>query len=240
MSMTEEEKKQEQKEEVQHEEKGNAPGASKKEGSDSTQPKNVKNDANGKGKDEKERPGASAPSTRGRGGRHGRHGQGRRQKRSAFGKSRKSRRGRGNDQPKSEFETKVLSARRVSRVVAGGRRFSLSVAVAVGNRKGRVGIGTGKGVDMAAAMDKARNQAQKRLVDIAITEEKGIPNEAEGKYCASVVHIRPSQGFVAGGAVRIVAELAGVEHINAKIQSRSKCHLNNARATLRAFEQVKK
>lgn len=166
--------------------------------------------------------------------RKGEDGRGGREKkrRSAFGRSGK---GRGGDKPKSEFETRVLSARRVSRVVAGGRRFSLSVAVAVGNRKGKVGIGTGKGIDMAAAMEKARNQAKKNMVEVRITDEKSIPSEAIGKYCASIVHIRPSRGFVAGGAVRTIAELAGIEHINAKIQSRSKCHLNNAHATLKAF-----
>ena len=166
-----------------------------------------------------------------RGGRNDKDGRGKKRK-SAFGRSGK---GRGGDKPKSEFETRVLSARRVSRVVAGGRRFSLSVAVAVGNRKGKVGIGTGKGIDMAAAMEKARNQAQKKMVEVRVTDEKSIPSESIGKYCASVVHIRPSRGFVAGGAVRTIAELAGVENINAKIQSRSKCHLNNARATLKAF-----
>ena len=155
-----------------------------------------------------------------------------RKRRSAFGRSKK---GRGGDRPKSEFETRVLSARRVSRVVAGGRRFSLSVAVAVGNRKGKIGIGTGKGIDMAAAMEKARNQAQKNMIEVRITDEKSIPSESIGKYCASIVQIRPSRGFVAGGAVRTIAELAGIENINAKIQSRSKCHLNNARATLKAF-----
>ena len=166
-----------------------------------------------------------------RGGRNDKDGRGKK-RRSAFGRSGK---GRGGDKPKSEFETRVLSARRVSRVVAGGRRFSLSVAVAVGNRKGKVGIGTGKGIDMATAMEKARNQAQKNMIEVRVTSEKSIPSEAIGKYCASVVHIRPSRGFVAGGAVRTIAELAGIEHVNAKIQSRSKCHLNNARATLKAF-----
>ena len=155
-------------------------------------------------------------------------------KSSAFGRSRKGRR----EQPKSEFEVRVLSARRVSRVVAGGRRFSLSVAVAVGDGKGRVGIGTGKGADMSLAMEKARNQAQKRLVHIPLTDEKGIPSESIGKYCASVVHLRPTKGFVAGGAARIVAELAGVQNINAKIHSRSKSHLNNARAAMKAFSSM--
>ena len=169
-----------------------------------------------------------------RGGGNDKGGRGKKRQ-SAFGRFNKR---RGGDKPKSEFDTRVLSARRVSRVVAGGRRFSLSVAVAVGNRKGKVGIGTGKGIDMAAAMEKARNQAQKNMVTVRVTDEKSVPSEAVGKYCASVVHIRPSQGFVAGGAVRIIADLAGVEHINAKIQSRSKCHLNNARATLKAFEMM--
>ena len=153
---------------------------------------------------------------------------------SAFNRSRKPR-----ERQKSEFESRMLSARRVSRVVAGGRRFSLSVAVAVGDKKGRVGIGTGKGPDMAIAMEKAQNQARKQLVNIRLTEEKGIFSEASGKYCASVVQVRPSKGFVAGGAVRAIAELAGIQNINAKIQSRSKSHLNNARAALKALETIK-
>lgn len=161
----------------------------------------------------------------------------RRQHPSAFGRPRKNR--RGSNRPKSEFETRVLSARRVSRVVAGGRRFNLSVAVAVGDRKGKVGIGTGKGFDMATAMEKARNQAQKNLIEVKMTDEKSIPSDAIGKYCASVVYIRPNKRFVAGGAARIIAELVGIEHINAKIQSRSKSHLNNARATLKAFKLMK-
>ena len=178
--------------------------------------------------------GAEGPSMQVRDGRGGAGRQGRGRRQSTFNRSKR----RGRERPKSEFDSRVLSARRVSRVVAGGRRFSLSVAVAVGNGKGKVGIGTGKGPDMAAAMEKARNQAQKRLVEIQTTKEKGIPSESIGKYCASVVQIRPSKGFVAGGAVRTIAELAGIQHINAKIQSRSKSHLNNARAAMRAFEAM--
>ena len=173
----------------------------------------------------------------GRGGRGSGRGDNARgkKKRSAFGRSK---RGRAGERPKAEFEERVLSARRVSRVVAGGRRFNLSVALAVGNKKGKVGIGTGRGLDMAAAMEKAKNKAQKNVVEVRITDEKSIPSEAVGKHCASVVHIRPSKGFVAGGAVRIIAELAGIEHINAKIQSRSKCHLNNAYATMKALKAM--
>ncbi len=152
--------------------------------------------------------------------------------------SRSSKRGQRKEQ-KSEFESRVLSARRVSRVVAGGRRFSLSVAVAVGNGKGKVGVGISKGQDMASAIEKARNQAQKNIIQVPLTEDKGVPSESTGKYCASVVQIRPARGFVVGGAVRTIAELAGIQRINAKIQSRSKSHLNNARATLRALQSMK-
>ncbi len=203
-----------------------------KNGGDANGQKEAQRPQNGNGQQQ----GGRGGDRRGqrRGGSNDRGGRGKKRQ-SAFGRFNKR---RGTDKPKSEFDTRVLSARRVSRVVAGGRRFSLSVAVAVGNRKGKVGVGTGKGIDMAAAMEKARNQAQKNMVTVQVTDEKSIPSEAIGKYCASVVHIRPSQGFVAGGAVRIIADLAGVERINAKIQSRSKCHLNNARATLKAFAMM--
>ena len=147
--------------------------------------------------------------------------------------------GRGRDRS-NDFDKKVLSARRVSRVVAGGRRFSLSVAVAVGDKRGSVGIGTGKGPDMAIAMNKASAQAQKNMRKIPLTKEGSIPCDAQAKYCASVVVIRPADGFVAGGAVRTIAELAGIKKINAKLISRSKNHLNNARATLRALEKCAK
>ena len=92
---------------------------------------------------------------------------------------------------------------------------------------------------MAGAMEKARNQAKKHLKEIRMTEDKSIPSESSAKYCASVVHIRPAKGFVAGGAVRMIAELAGIQNINAKICSRSKNHLNNARAAMRALEIMK-
>ena len=147
--------------------------------------------------------------------------------------------GRRRRPQKTDFDSRVISTRRVSRVVAGGRRFSLSVAVAVGNGKGGVGIGVSKGQDRAGAIEKAQNRAQKNMKQIFVTEEHGIPSEGIGKYCASVVHVRPSKGFVAGGAVRTVAELAGIKQINAKIQSRSKCHINNARAAILALRSTK-
>lgn len=161
---------------------------------------------------------------------------GRGRRRSGFGGGDK-RAGRARQQ-RSDIEFRILSARRVSRVVAGGRRFSLSVAVAVGNGKGEVGIGVSKGADMAIATEKARNKAQKRMVKLPLTPEKGIPCEGVGKYCASVVHVRPAKGFVAGSAVRTIAELAGIQSISAKVQSRSKNRINTALATLKALQSL--
>ena len=139
---------------------------------------------------------------------------------------------------RSEFDKKVLSARRVTRVVSGGRRMSLAVAVVVGDRRGRVGIGTGKGADMAIATDKAVNSARKNMITLSLTKNHGIAHDVKAKYAASQVHLRPGQGFVAGGAVRIVADLAGIRNINAKILSRSKNHLNNAQATMKALQKL--
>ena len=163
-------------------------------------------------------------------------GQNNNRRRSGFGASNK--RANRSRQQRSDLDFRVLSARRVSRVVAGGRRFSLSVAVAVGNGKGEVGVGVSKGADMAIATEKARNKAQKRMVKIPLTPEKGIPSEGIGKYCASVVHVRPAKGFVAGSAVRTIAELAGIQAISTKIQSRSKNRINTALATLKALASV--
>ena len=146
---------------------------------------------------------------------------------------------RKNARERSSVDMKLLSLRRVSRVVAGGRRFSVSVAVAVGDRQGRVGIGTGKGLDKPIAIEKATAQAQKNMVQVPVTKDGSIPCDATAKYCASIVSVQPSEGFVAGGAVRSIAELAGIKKINTKIISRSKNHLNNARATINALKKCK-
>ncbi len=139
---------------------------------------------------------------------------------------------------RADFEKRTLSVRRVARVVDGGRRFSLSVAVVVGDRNGKVGIGIGKGPDMAIAMEKATNKASKNMIKINLTDEGTISSDVSAKYCASIVSLRPSKSFVAGGAVRSVAELVGIKNLNAKILSRSKSAINNARATLKALSSL--
>lgn len=134
-----------------------------------------------------------------------------------------------------------MSLRRVARVVAGGRRFSFSAAIVAGDRKGRVGVGLGKGADTALAMDKAMRDAKKNMIRISMTDSKSIPHDTAAKYGASVIALRPSpaRGIVAGSSIRTVLELAGVMDVTAKIHSRSKNKLNNARATIKALEALK-
>ena len=140
---------------------------------------------------------------------------------------------------KNEFDQKILSVRRVTRVVSGGRRFSLSVSIVIGNKKGKIGIGKGKATDTALAIEKAVSDAKKNLILLNITKKGGIPHDVEAKYSSSRVLLLPSRGgLVAGGAVRSVVELAGIRNVNGKILTRSKNHLNNAKATQKALEQL--
>lgn len=139
---------------------------------------------------------------------------------------------------KPEFEQKILSLRRVTRVMAGGRRFSFSVAMVVGDKKGRVGLGMGKSNDTTLAIEKAVRNAKKNMVKINLTDEGSVKYDVTGKYKSSEIIIRPvhGKGLAAGGAVRTVLEFAGAKEAGAKILSRSKNHINNAKATLFALE----
>jgi len=149
-------------------------------------------------------------------------------------------RDRGERRERSEYEQKILAIRRVARVVSGGRRFSFSVTVAAGDMKGKVGVGLGKGADTAAAIEKAMRDAKKNMITVPLTKSSSIAHDVSAKYGASSVVVRPapSRGVVAGGAVRTVLELAGVKDVSGKILSRSKNHLNNARATIQALKKL--
>ena len=144
---------------------------------------------------------------------------------------------RGMRREKPEFEQKIVSLRRVTRVMAGGRRFSFSAAVVIGDRKGRVGFGLGKAGDTSLAIDKAVRMAKKNLVTLKRTESNSLPYDSQAKYKASEVLLRPvsGKGLAAGGAVRTVLELAGVDEVGGKLLSRSKNNINNAKATLAAL-----
>ena len=142
---------------------------------------------------------------------------------------------------KPEFEQKILDIRRVTRVMGGGRRFSFSVAMILGHKKGRVGVGIGKAGDTSLAIEKAIKQAKKSMFRITTTESMSIPHEVSAKTTASVVTLRPAvgRGIVAGGAPRDILEIAGMKDVVAKLQSRSKNHLNNAKATIKALQSLK-
>lgn len=159
-------------------------------------------------------------------------------------KNKNQRRGRRivkrQERARSEFDNKIISIRRVTRVVAGGRRFSFSVAIVIGNKKGSVGVGIGKASDTALAIEKATRSAKKHIIVVPLTKEKSIPHEISAKYCASKVIIMPAvgRGLSAGGSVRNVLELAGVKDVTSKILSRSKNKLNNAQAAIKALSKL--
>lgn len=142
---------------------------------------------------------------------------------------------------KPEFDQRILDIRRVTRVSSGGRRFSFSVAMVVGNLKGSVGVATGKAGDTSLAIDKAYRAAKKSAVLIPLTPENSIAHEVGLKYKSAVVSLRPAKGkgLVAGSAIRDVLELAGIKDVNAKIKSPSKNKLNIARATIMALKTLK-
>lgn len=142
---------------------------------------------------------------------------------------------------RQEFDNKIISIRRVTRVVAGGRRFSFSVAMVVGDKKGRVGVGLGKASDTPIAVDKAMRAAKKGMVKVALTEKNSIAHPVRAKFSSAVVSVMPApgKGMIAGSAVRVVLEIAGIKEVSSKILSRSKNKLNIAKATIKALSQLK-
>jgi small subunit ribosomal protein S5 len=150
--------------------------------------------------------------------------------------------GRRDDRERSEFAQKMIGIRRVARVMAGGRRFNFSAAIVLGDKKGKVGVGIGKAADTQLAIEKATRAAKKNMIFLNLTKNRSIRHNVEAKFCASVVEIRPSpgRGLVAGSSVRTVLELAGVTDVTAKLMSRSKNQINNARVAIEALRRVAK
>ena len=145
------------------------------------------------------------------------------------------------ERARQEFDNKTISVRRVTRVVAGGRRFSFSIAMVVGDRKGRVGVGIGKAGDTPIAIDKAMRAAKKNIITVLLNKRGSIAHPVEAKYSSARVSIMPApgKGVIAGSAVRTVLELAGIKEVSSKILSRSKNKLNIARATIKALQTLK-
>ncbi len=146
-------------------------------------------------------------------------------------------------QPKErpEFEEVVVQIDRVTRVVKGGRRLRFRALVVVGDKKGRVGAGVAKGQEVQTAVQKATLAAKKNLIKVPVTENGSIPHEVSFRYGASQVLLMPAaQGtsVIAGGAVRSVVSLAGIENVLSKsLGSNNK--MNVVRATLAALKSFK-
>lgn len=143
-------------------------------------------------------------------------------------------------QPKL-YEEEVISIGRVTKVTKGGRHFRFSAVVVVGNKKGKVGLGTGKANEVPDAIKKAVQAATKNVVDVSIVEDRTIPHEAIGVEGASRVMLKPAAkgtGVKAGGPVRSVLEMAGVKDILSKSLG-SNTKINMAYATLNALKAQK-
>ena len=157
-------------------------------------------------------------------------------------KFRKDRRERRERKPRedSEFDKVLVSVRRVTKVVKGGRTMRFSAVVVVGDRKGDVGIGTGKAKEVPSAIDKATLQAKTNMVKINIVNGT-IPHETIGKYGTSKVLMLPAKegtGIIAGGSSRAVIELAGIKDIVTKIHG-STNKINCVRATLKGLSSIR-
>ncbi len=151
------------------------------------------------------------------------------------------RRSRHREKEKSEYDQKILDVARVTRVVAGGRRFRFRLVVAIGNRTGKIGIGIAKGQDVTTTVEKAVNKAKKNITMISL-KDATIPHEVSAKFGSAKVILKPAKkgrGLVAGGVVRVICDLAGIENISSKIVSRSTNKLNNAIATVEALKRLK-
>ena len=140
----------------------------------------------------------------------------------------------------SEFKEKLVNLNRVTKVNKGGRTFSFSAVVVVGNGNGTVGHGLGKARDVAESISKAVDDAKKNLIKFPIINGT-IPHEQKGKYGAGKILIKPASdgtGLIAGGAMRAVLEIGGLHNVLAKSQGSSNPH-NVIKATIDALKKLR-
>ena len=153
-------------------------------------------------------------------------------------KKRTSRRNLNLSEPK--LVERLIKISRVSKVTKGGKKLSFRAVVVVGDENGKVGVGIAKAADVVNAFKKAKTDGRKNLIELPITKSLSIPHNVMGTFGACKVIMRPSiegSGVIAGGAVRIVLEVAGVKNVIAK-QLGSNNLLNNARASIDALQNL--
>ena len=141
---------------------------------------------------------------------------------------------------KPEFDQKLLDLARVTRVVKGGRRFRFRATLVIGNRKGKVGVGVGKGSDVSDAIGKAFDDAKKNLINVDVRKNT-ISHDISVKLGSAKIILKPApegRGIVAGGAIRAVVDYAGIKDIVSKSLGTAN-KLNVARATILALEKLK-
>jgi len=153
---------------------------------------------------------------------------------------RQDRKKKNNAREERQLEERVVSINHIAKVVKGGRRYRFSAVVVVGDRNGRVGIGTGKAVEIPDAVKKAVEDAKKNIIEVPIVNTT-IPHEILGVHGAAKVFLKPASdgtGVIAGGAVRAVVELAGIQNILSKSIG-SNTPINVVRATIDGLKQLR-
>ncbi len=139
---------------------------------------------------------------------------------------------------KPEFDQQIVDLARVTRVTKGGKQLNFRVCIVIGDRKGRVGYGIAKGADVQIAVGKAVNQAKKNMIRVPFVKET-IPHRVEAKFKAAKVMLKPApkgSGVIAGGATRVILELAGVPNASAKTLGKTNNKVTNVRATFDALQ----
>jgi len=141
----------------------------------------------------------------------------------------------------NNWEERVIQVKRVTKVVKGGKKLSFRAIIIIGNEKGQVGVGIGKATDVIGAVKKGVTDAKKHIINVPLTKTNSIPHKINGIAGAAKVIMRPSapgSGVIAGGSVRTVLELAGIQNVLTK-QLGSNNALNNARATVNALNNLR-
>lgn len=146
-----------------------------------------------------------------------------------------------SEKPQEEFEQRIVDLARVTRVMAGGKRMRFRACVAIGDKKGRVGIGLAKGADVTIAITKAVNKAKKNVIVVPIVNQT-IPHEIYKKVGAAKILLIPARkgkGVIAGGAARVVLELAGIHNVTSKILGTNN-KVNIVKSVIEALNCLKK